>query len=72
MSNTFHDNIILSSLLFMIEQSFKGVSNVLSAPSVITQISTHKTGSLQDHLFFINILINKEKEKLHTNDLQFV
>ena len=40
--------------------------------SLTNQVSAHNTGSLQDHLFFINILINKEKEKLHTNDLQFV
>ena len=54
----------------MREHSFKGFSRVPSAPSVITQVSTHKTASLPDHLFFI-ILIKREKEKSHINNSQF-
>ena len=43
-------------------------SGYISEMSLIKQ--AHKTGSLPDHLFFL-ILIKKEKEKTHINNLQF-
>ena len=43
----------------------------MSSPSsVITQVSTNKTGSLPDHLVYI-ILIKKEREMSQINNLQF-
>jgi len=53
------------------EHSFKGIRNMSTAPSVITKVSTHKTGSFPDRLLFIT-LIKKEKEKSHIKNLQFV
>ena len=41
-----------------------------SASSVITQVSTNKTGSLPDHLFYV-ILTKKEWEMSQINNLQF-
>ena len=45
------------------------VSSVSSAPSVITQASTYKTGRFPGDLFFI--CSKKKKEKSHINNLQF-
>ena len=62
--------IINPALFFFIQSMHLNVNSVLSAPSVITQGSTHETDSFNT-MWFIFHLLKKEKEKLHVNNLRY-